>query len=47
MNMRCERCQSKGYAYCFHYPHPTPIVHIVGMKKMVEIIEYEVKGMIQ
>lgn len=42
--MRCENCEDKGYAYCFHYPHPTPLVHIVGVKKIVEITEYIVTG---
>lgn len=42
--MRCEKCQSKGYIYCFHYPHTIPVVRIEGHTETVQVTTLEVKG---
>lgn len=42
--MRCEKCQSRGYIYCFHYPHATPVVRIESHTETVQVTTFEVKG---
>lgn len=42
--MRCERCIERGFAYCFMYPHATPVVRIEGHTETVQVTTFEVKG---
>lgn len=42
--MRCERCIERGFAYCFMYPHSTPVVKIEARTETIEVRTYEFKG---
>ena len=39
--MKCENCESRGYAYCFHYPHSIPTVKLKVVQKQITVTQLE------